>query len=125
MKAFVEFVSIDPGEFLADYEPEEPDCFGVLLIMGIGTVGEIGTDYFHLLVCTPRWLESAIKLEGSYGRWGYHHLIVLRYDPQQIESMITESVGALEGDSWDELTTKLRILGYWEYEDGFGYPKNV
>ena len=90
--------------------------------MSIGVVGEIGTDDFSLYVCTPKWLERAITLHGTYGRWGYHHLIVLRYDPQQIESMITESVGALEGDSWDELTKKLRILGYWEYED---YPKNV
>lgn len=71
MKAKTESISVAPVNdeyFLADYLSDEPDCCCELLIMSIGVVGEIGTDDFRLYVCTPRWLERAITLHGTYGR---------------------------------------------------------
>jgi hypothetical protein len=100
---------------LEAYRPADPSSFGFLLQVLAGTSGEDGEDSFNVIVCTPRWLEERYRSTDVVLL--RHHLLVSRYDWSAIARFITGYVRSCEGETWQEVATKIGRLGHWEFED--------
>jgi Immunity protein 8 len=55
---------------------------------------------------------------GASGRADHrHHLIVDRFDADQVRSYLTAEVEAEEAPSWKALAERIGRIGKWEFED--------
>src|SRR6187402_1459149 len=100
---------------LMTFSPDDPTNFSFLLQIMAAPVGVNGEESFDVIVCTPRWLEAHVR--GSRPLIGRHHLIVERYDYQELQEFISASCSECRGASWQEAAAKLGRLGHWEFED--------
>ena len=104
------------GNDLSDldfYSQEEPDNFNMSLTLTIGPVGEAGSNYFYVRVCTPEWLCKHQWLPELMR----HTLLVRKYDLDEITKTITDHIDRCEGEDWMEIAQKLSRVFAWEYED--------
>ncbi|MBT8193528.1 MAG: hypothetical protein HKO63_06140 [Acidimicrobiia bacterium] len=99
----------------AGYEPDDPEVFGFLLQISIGTDGALGEDTFDVVVCSPKWFESHLK--AGEVRSTRHHLMTLQYDWPAIDKAIRGRVARCEADTWQGVAEKLGRFGHWEFED--------
>ena len=49
--------------------------------------------------------------------FGYQHLIVFKYNFQEIKEKIESYINNLSGSNWDDLANKISLIGKWEFED--------
>jgi hypothetical protein len=114
MKATVRSIH-SPDVDLESFLPEDPENVGVLIQMLVGPTEGPGEESFDVVVCTPGWLKSWIQLHGP--TIGRHHLIVERYDFQEIRNHLTSIIEAEQGNTWQELALRVGRIGKWEFED--------
>jgi hypothetical protein len=100
---------------LASFSPADPTCFSFLLQAMFGLAGSEGEESFDIIVCTPLWLSVEVKRKGIVD--GRHHLIVSKFDLEQMSSFLTEFAKTCGGNTWQEAAAKLARLGHWEFED--------
>jgi hypothetical protein len=100
---------------LVKYRPDDPEVFGFLLQVMIGPKGDQGEESFDVTVCSPKWLLQRHKKEDVV--IGRHHLIMFEYNYPRLTRTIEDFCRHCEGDTWDELASKLSRLGKWEFED--------
>ena len=100
---------------LVNYQPDPADDFGFLLQALVGPEGGVGEESFDFVVCTPKWLERRRKKSDVI--FGRHHLIMFEYDYDRLLRTIEHLCDSAEGNSWDEIATKLARFGKWEFED--------
>lgn len=105
------------GEPLSNLSPANPKNFVLTLVLEVGLVGEVGADNFVLYVCTPEWLDEVLRKSTFSSMWGYHHLIVTHYDAVALEAAIRERINAIYAESWEQIVSRVRLIGLWEYED--------
>lgn len=117
MEASLVRIEVVPGSSLKDFVPADPYDFCVTLVLVIGPKGTKVEELFNVYVCTPKWIESALARTNEYSMWGFHHLIVARFDQDEIASTIRRYVEQLDSKSWSEIVAKIRLVGEWEYED--------
>lgn len=103
---------------LESFVPEDPACFGILLQAMFGPDGGEGEESFDILVCTPMKLALEVKSKGIVD--GRHHLIVHKFDLEQIRAFLVAYASSCTGKTWLEVVTKLSQLGKWEFE---GYKR--
>ncbi len=102
---------------LEEYQPENPDCFGIRITLRVGSDTEVGANDFDLLVCTPRWLEVTLRYEWGRAQWGRHMLVVLEYDLDLIKERIVSYVEGCTGKDFWEIAQKISRIASWEFED--------
>ncbi len=100
---------------LEHFEPEEADNFRVRIEAVIGPLGSRGEEAFEVVICTPKWIENEVDRQGYL--FGKGHLLVKRYDYNEIFNVMDQLCNRLSGDSWETIEYKLRLYGDWEYED--------
>ena len=100
---------------LATYVPEDPENFGFLLQVMIGSVGEDGEESFDVVVCTPSWLSDRILPTKIV--LGRHYLLVKQYDYTRLLQFLISFASGCRGATWDEVALRLGRLGMWEFED--------
>ena len=90
-------------------------AFGVQLL--IGPADGPGEESFELTVCSPEWLAERCRSGKPVS--GLHHVIVGwdTYDERVLRGWLEARVHAAEAASWDGITTQLRSLGAWEFEN--------
>ncbi|EFE97194.1 immunity 8 family protein [Serratia odorifera] len=114
MKAILRGMWVDSADFsLESYQPDEKDCFILLVNIKIGPESEIGSDYFQVNICTPEWLCKHQWLPELMR----HTLLVRKYDLDEITKTITDYIDQCEGKDWMEIAQKLSRVFAWEYED--------
>ncbi|WP_165463086.1 immunity 8 family protein [Atlantibacter sp.] len=114
MKAILRGIWVDSADYsLENYQPEEKDCFILLVNLKIGPTDEEGINYFHLNICTPEWLCKHQWLPELMR----HTLLVRKYDLDEITKTITDYIDQCEGEDWMEIAQKLSRVFAWEYED--------
>lgn len=112
MKAILK--SIDSIDYdLESYTPEEQDFFSILVTLCIGPDDEIGSEYFDLKICTPKWLVKHCWVPEIFR----HTLIVRKYDLEEITKTINEYIEKCNCDTWWETAQKLSRYFAWEFED--------
>jgi hypothetical protein len=114
MKATVRSMH-SPDVDLENFLPEDPEDVGALIQLLVGPADGPGEESFDVMVCTPNWLKSWTRSHGP--TMGRHHLIVERYDFQEIRHYLTSAIEAEHGDTWQELALRISRIGKWEFED--------
>ncbi|MCT4714501.1 immunity 8 family protein [Enterobacteriaceae bacterium H18W14] len=112
MKAILRTLGNDEYD-LNTFVPEEANIFNFLLNLSIGPIGENGTNYFQVRVCTPEWLCKHHWLPELMR----HTLLVRKYDLDEITKTITDYIDQCEGNDWMDIAQKLSRVFAWEYED--------
>lgn len=100
---------------LESFAPEDPACFSFLLQAMFGPDGGEGEESFDILVCTPAKLALEVESKGIVD--GRHHLVVHRFDLEQIRSFLIAYANICTGRTWQEVAIKLSRLGKWEFAD--------
>lgn len=101
---------------LAEFCPEEPDNFCILVSAIVGPEDSKGEESFNIQVCTPKWLCSYLdKCNGIMP--GRHFLFVLEYDYEKIYDKIKRLIESCSGSNWNEVAEKVARIGHWEFED--------
>lgn len=96
---------------LATFEPPRL-AFAILLQLLVGPDDGPGEESFDLVLCSPEWLrERAVPVIGR------HHLIVQRYDYEQVIELISGYLEECAGADWQEVAARVGRLGRWEFED--------
>lgn len=90
----------------------EPYC--ALIQAMFGPEGSDGEESFDLLVCNALWVAEESKQRVLSGR---HHLIVSRFDIDEIRLFLEEIGKASAGRTWQDVAEKLGRYGKWEFED--------
>jgi hypothetical protein len=96
--------------------PPEGDDFGVVVTAYIGPAGGEGAELFELTVCTSGWLAENVATPKGFA-FLRHHLVVDRWDEALVERAVRDLCLRNEGDTWNEVATKLSRYAYWEFED--------
>ncbi len=116
MKAEIKTLfSLDIETHLQDYKPEDTSNFGFWLRMIIGEKDKEGEESFDIFICTPKWLLANYSEEDII--YGYHHLIVFKYDFHEIKEKLETYVNDLSGSTWDDIANKISLIGKWEFLD--------
>jgi hypothetical protein len=111
-----ELRSIEPNDFLgwqafAAAPHEEPwDDFGWFML-GIGPLGEEGSDLFQVLVTTPAAIP---RLEADKRR---RMFIVDSFEPDSLAHTLRDYVASISGLSWMDIVRQLQRTMHWEYEE--------
>jgi hypothetical protein len=95
-------------------------CFGIELL--IGTIEGEGADIFQMTVCSTEWLNENIS-ENDYLH-GRFYLIMKIYDTKKLLKCLYNLFDKIEGNNWDEISSKLSRYAYWEFEDYHEYNEN-
>jgi len=99
-----------------NYIPSDPFRFSIKLEVFVGIDdGSEGSERFDIFVCTPNWLEHALKLEESV-IMGHGLLIVDSYHYEKIRSRIESYIAMCKGDTVDDVFRRVGLLGDWESE---------
>jgi hypothetical protein len=115
MKPVIKSVTSPDFMDFSTFQPENRENFSFLLDLTIGLKGEEGGNDFSLNVVTPLWLmENYQKIDVVFGR---HTLIVFQYDMENILREIRNKIESIEGNSWDEIASKISRIAHWEFED--------
>src|SRR5690242_13133370 len=85
---------------LKSFRPTQPDNFGFLLQLMVGTEGEEGEESFDVQVCTPRWLLERYRGKGIVSL--RHHVLVFEYDHDRMLEALRLMVESCTGSDWDE-----------------------
>jgi Immunity protein 8 len=104
-----------PDADLDSFVPADPGHVGILVQIMAGPADGPGTESFDVIVCTPSWLGDEARRSGP--TIGRHHLIVDRFDTDQIRTYLTKVVEAEQGTSWETLAERIGRIGKWEFED--------
>jgi hypothetical protein len=99
---------------LESWRPGQVD-FALPVRLIVGPEGCVGEESFDLTVCTAGWLLDLARRDGVVD--GRHCLIVETFDYRTILAYVTKRVSACDGETWEEVASKLSRLGHWEFED--------
>ncbi|HEX7803737.1 MAG TPA: Imm8 family immunity protein [Pseudoxanthomonas sp.] len=105
------------GDLLEGFSPENKFDFRVEVTASIGLEGQGGSDYFMITVCTPSKIQEELE-RNEIVISGHGLLIVSRFDYAKIESFIRGYLTGCSGETWGEITPKLRRVFRWEF-DGY------
>jgi Immunity protein 8 len=100
---------------LATYRPEDSSSFQLTVRAMIGPQNGVGAESFDIQVCTPAWLEKECERFGFC--FGKHRLVIRKYDPAQIKSILASLVQRSSGDSWEAVAVKLSQVAHWEFDN--------
>ena len=96
------------------YIPAE-DAFCIGVTAEIGAVGEKGADNFEIEVCSPKWLDAALRDEAVVS--GRHRLFMSGFNYGALEAYVLKRVQQAEGPDWASVADKLSRWAAWEFED--------
>lgn len=96
---------------LRGFVPSSP-AFSLLVQILVGPSDGPGEESFDVLVVSPEWLAD--RGGPTIGR---HHIVVSRYDYEQLLGVIVDYLDTSGGKDWSEVAAKVGRLGRWEFED--------
>ncbi len=96
------------------FSPHDQKRFGISVVATVGPHGEEGGELFYFDVVTASWLADDQTPKGFAFR---RILLVSRWDHDMVRRAISDLCRRTEGESWDEIATKLSRFGHWEFED--------
>jgi Immunity protein 8 len=100
---------------LENYRPHGP--FGLLVMALVGPQGACGEESFAFTLCTPEWFTSKNLPRPTSLAIGRHFIFVQKFDYAMLEKFVRDYCAACEGETWQDVATKLGRLGHWEFED--------
>lgn len=99
---------------LSEYQPENRSHFSEWFRVTVGPKDELGEESFDIQVMSLDHLTDRLaKDKVVLGMW---KVIVQSYNSEVIENTIHGYVSRCSGETWDEVSGKLRAFGIWEFE---------
>lgn len=114
MRAQLKRIHSPDAHDLMAFKPNDPDCFGLLLQLMVGPEGEDSEESFDVVLCSPKWLQSACIEAPLPGR---HYLFQQSYDYVKVLEFVRAYCSACEGNTWQEIACLVGRLAKWEFED--------
>jgi Immunity protein 8 len=99
---------------LSRWSPAD-ECYAILLELMVGPAGGPGEESFDVTLCSAAWLGAQAARDGLVD--ARHHIVADRYDYRRIEEYFARRVSACDGETWQDVTTKVGRIGHWEFED--------
>ena len=87
-------------------------AFSLLVQLLLGPSDGPGEESFDVVVCSPEWLA-----ERGKPTIGLHHIILARYDYDELLGVVLDYLEGCDGNDWAEVAAKVGRLGRWEFED--------
>lgn len=128
--------SFECREGLEQYEPEDPECFCIRVMVFIGTSDDDTSDAFEALVCTPSWLGEHLadprlrQLQPRAWTWqprdlefGNQFLFMRRWDYPMLHDTLTHFCAAFEAPDWGSLASRIGRYLPWEFD--YRYDRHV
>lgn len=100
---------------LENYWPEDEANFCFYLELSISPLSEKGEEIFGITVCTPNWLADNHGIDEIL--FLRHHLLVFEYNYNRIIDLLRKKIYSFTANNWDELSSKISEIAYWEFED--------
>jgi hypothetical protein len=117
---------------LRDYEPADPEKFGIDITAFVGEVGDdpAVADACEFVFCTPAWLlddfagrdvtGSSLRRAGIASvngvLFGRGLFLTDRWSYQVLEETVKHICAQISGNSWDEVGNELARYFIWEGE---------
>jgi hypothetical protein len=102
-------------EDLDTYTPDDPTDVGLFVRILVGPRDVAGEESFDVTVCTPRWIERRLAIDGPL--LGRHLVIIDRWNVDLVRTFLTARIEAEDAPTWPELGERIGRIGYWEFED--------
>jgi Immunity protein 8 len=101
---------------VADLESWQPgEAFWVVIQLEIGIDGEVSSDVFDLVVCSPAgFAEKLLKSVPIASGW--HRVFMQQYDFKVLRNWLDKVLAASEGETWEDIAAKLSHIALWEWE---------
>ncbi|KPF61997.1 hypothetical protein IP79_14135 [Porphyrobacter sp. AAP60] len=97
MQAELRAITTDDGIPLSDVIPTTAEfCIHVRAL--IGSVGSEDFSDYYFDVCSVAWLIKEVEKHSSL--WSGRKLIVLRFDPQEVETQLRKRLRHATGENW-------------------------
>jgi hypothetical protein len=109
------FYSVDVREDLEEFRPEDGENFGLPVTAFVGPNNRGGEEMFDFFVCSARWLAEHPPEKGFWFLRNY--LLLTRWDHGVLDRALRDLCARAEGETWNEVATKLSRYGRWEFED--------
>jgi len=88
--------------------PKENDNFCINFQFLVGEKGKEGTEYFQVLICTPKWMLENEKDKKIIS--GHHRLIVFEYNQNDIVNYLKRYLANCSGNDWNEIIHKINNI---------------
>lgn len=102
-------------ETLEQWSPVRQE-FGFALDLLIGPSDGPGEEVFQVKVCTPKWFETH-EMDDGRARSGIHVIFMREWNYRALHSFVERAITRAEGDTWQEVASKLSWLASWEFAD--------
>lgn len=112
MRAEIKAYELRDNDDLSSCEPEDKQVFGFTLLFSIGAKGQVGADYFEVDVASAGYLEH-LRPQPFFLQ---HTILANDYNVPEAVALVRKHVEALDGDSWEELASKISRFARWEFE---------
>lgn len=110
-----DFYCLDIIERLDGYIPADVYNFGFWARIIVGEKDLGGEESFDIMICTPKWILENYKENDII--IGQYHLIVLKYNYNNIYSYLRDKINSIEKENWSEIGNQIGKIGKWEFED--------
>ena len=120
MKAILKNFSFNSWTGSAEFQPDNPHCFGVWLTAEIGSKEAVGTEIFQIFVCNEAWLEcgpGSIPEYGTLEPRQRYFVVDDTYDDGSVKERLGEYLDGCDGDNWREVVVQVARIGFSEFED--------
>ncbi|MDQ0104497.1 hypothetical protein J2T10_004172 [Paenarthrobacter nicotinovorans] len=106
------------------YESTDPANDGVFLRMIIGDDQGRGEESFDVIVCTVKWLESQVKIEGPIFSRAY--LLMPEVDLPAAMTFLRRAISKIQGATWEAVANEIAKFSIWEFDNYVPYhePKS-
>jgi hypothetical protein len=115
MHPVIRSITLNTGDSLEVFRPDDPEDFNVEVRALIGPSDQDGEESFDITVCTPLSLIAELELrDHAFIR---RRLLVSNWAPKLVEEALRNRVTTITGDSWEEVANKLCEFAAWEFEN--------
>jgi hypothetical protein len=99
---------------LQAFRPADAENFGLRVTAFVGPNDQGGEEMFDFFVCTSRWIADHPPEKGFW--FLRNTLLLTRWDYSVLDRALRDLCARAEGETWEEVGTKLSRYGRWERE---------
>lgn len=98
---------------LSQFDPSAEEPIRLYFEAEIGIAGEEGGDIFGFNACNAKWLSGQhAEFDSLRG-----YFLVSSFEPGAIQASLSKFLSNTDGNSWEELCSKVARHMFWEFED--------
>ncbi len=120
MKAILKNFHVNSWAGPEEFQPDNPQIYGIWLTVEIGSDAELGTELFQVFACNEEWLERGRGWIPEHGRLEprQRYLVIDgAYDDGSVKAGLEGYLDGCDGDTWGAVVAQVSKIGFSEFED--------